>query len=39
MQNILKNNEKITLISIAHRKETLENFDEVIDLNQIKKNF
>lgn len=39
MQNILKNNENITLISIAHRKETLENFDKVIDLNQIQQKF
>ncbi len=36
MKNIIKNNKNITLISISHRKESLENFDEVIDLNQLK---
>ena len=36
MKNILKNNSNITLISISHRKESLENFDEIIDLNQFK---
>ena len=39
MRNILKNNSNITLISISHRKESLENFDEIIDLNQFKKDF
>ena len=39
MRNILKNNSNITLISISHRKESLENFDKIIDLNQFKKNF
>ena len=38
MRNILKNIQ-ITLISISHRKESLENFDEIIDLNQFKKIF
>ena len=36
MKNITKNNTSITLISISHRKENLKNFDEVIDLNQLK---
>ncbi len=36
MKNITKNNTSITLISISHRKESLKNFDEVIDLNQLK---
>lgn len=39
MKNILKNNLNITLISISHRKESLENFDEIIDLNQFKQKF
>lgn len=36
MKNIIINNKNITLISISHRKESLEDFDQVIDLNQIK---
>ena len=39
MNNIIKNNSNITLISISHRKESIENFDEIIDLNQFKKDF
>ncbi len=38
MRNIIINNKNITLISISHRKESLEDFDHVIDLNQIKNN-